>query len=78
MDKKKIVILDAWATVPGDISWDPIAAMGDLTIYDRTPAALAPTLRQPSGPMTIRRSRTWRTATSRRISHGARMRRACA
>lgn len=40
MDKKKIVILDAWATVPGDISWDPIAAMGDLTIYDRTPAAL--------------------------------------
>lgn len=40
MDKKKIVILDAWATVPGDISWDPIAAMGDLTIYDRTPAEL--------------------------------------
>ena len=40
MDKKKIVILDAWATVPGDISWEPIAQMGDLTIYDRTPPEL--------------------------------------
>lgn len=38
--RKKIVILDAWATVPGDISWDPIAQMGDLTIYDRTPPEL--------------------------------------
>lgn len=40
MSKKKIVILDAYATVPGDISWDPIAQMGDLTIYDRTPPEL--------------------------------------
>ena len=37
---KKLVILDAWATVPGDISWEPIAEMGDLTIYDRTPPEL--------------------------------------
>ena len=36
----KIVILDAWATVPGDISWEPIAQMGELTIYDRTPPEL--------------------------------------
>ena len=37
---KKIVILDAYATVPNDISWDPIAQMGELTIYDRTPPEL--------------------------------------
>lgn len=36
MSQKKIVILDAYATNPGDIPWDPIAALGDLTIYDRT------------------------------------------
>lgn len=34
--RKKIVILDAYATNPGDIPWDPIAALGDLTIYDRS------------------------------------------
>lgn len=34
---KKIVILDAYATNPGDIPWDPIAALGSsITIYDRT------------------------------------------
>ena len=40
MANKKIVILDAYATVPNDISWDPIAQMGELTIYDRTPPEL--------------------------------------
>ena len=37
---KKIVILDAYATNPGDIPWDGIAQMGELTIYDRTPPEL--------------------------------------
>lgn len=36
----KIVILDGHAENPGDLSWDSIAAMGDLTVYDRTPAEL--------------------------------------
>lgn len=32
----KIVILDGYAANPGDLSWDGIGAMGDLTVYDRT------------------------------------------
>lgn len=32
-----IVILDSYVTNPGDISWDPIKAIGELTLYDRTP-----------------------------------------
>lgn len=32
----KFVILDAYAANPGDLSWDEFAALGDLTVYDRT------------------------------------------
>lgn len=32
----KIVILDAYAANPGDLSWDAISAQGELTVYDRT------------------------------------------
>ena len=32
----KIVILDGYAANPGDLSWDAIAAQGELTVYDRT------------------------------------------
>lgn len=32
-----IVILDAYSVNPGDISWDPIRAFGNLTVYDHTP-----------------------------------------
>lgn len=32
----KIVIFDAYAANPGDLSWDEFAALGDLTVYDRT------------------------------------------
>ncbi len=31
-----IVILDGFTANPGDLSWDSIAAMGNLTVYDRT------------------------------------------
>ena len=34
----KIVILDGYTENPGDLSWDAMAALGDLTVYDRTPA----------------------------------------
>ena len=32
----KIVILDGFTTNPGDISWNEMEQLGDLTIYDRT------------------------------------------
>lgn len=32
-----IVILDAFSVNPGDISWDPIRAFGNLSVYDNTP-----------------------------------------
>ena len=33
----KIVILDGHAVNPGDLSWEGIAEMGDLTVYEYTP-----------------------------------------
>ena len=33
----RIVILDAFTTNPGDLDWGPVAALGELTVYDRTP-----------------------------------------
>jgi glycerate dehydrogenase len=38
--KMKIVVLDGYTTNPGDLSWSEIAALGDLTVFDRTPPAL--------------------------------------
>ena len=32
----KIVVLDGYTENPGDLSWDPLAALGELTVYDRT------------------------------------------
>lgn len=34
----KIVVLDGYIKNPGDLSWDRIRSMGELTIYDRTPS----------------------------------------
>lgn len=34
----KIVVLDGYTENPGDLSWAPLEALGDLTVYDRTPA----------------------------------------
>ena len=34
----KIVVLDGYTENPGDLSWDALAELGDLTVYDRTPA----------------------------------------
>lgn len=36
----KIVVLDGYTENPGDLSWDDLAALGELTVYDRTPAGL--------------------------------------
>jgi glycerate dehydrogenase len=35
---KKIVVLDGYTENPGDLSWDQLAELGDLTVYDHTPA----------------------------------------
>ena len=32
----KIVVLDGYTSNPGDISWEPIEKLGDLTVYERT------------------------------------------
>ncbi len=34
----KIVILDGYTENPGDLSWEGFKALGELTVYDRTPA----------------------------------------
>ena len=33
---KKIVVLDGYASNPGDLSWEGMQALGELTVYDRT------------------------------------------
>ncbi|MDL2273121.1 D-2-hydroxyacid dehydrogenase [Oscillospiraceae bacterium OttesenSCG-928-G22] len=35
----KIVILDGYTLNPGDLDWKGLEALGDVTIYDRTPAS---------------------------------------
>jgi glycerate dehydrogenase len=33
----KIVVLDGYTLNPGDLSWDGLKQLGDVTVYDRTP-----------------------------------------
>ena len=35
----KIVVLDGYTENPGDLDWDGLKALGDLTVYDRIPYA---------------------------------------
>ena len=32
----KIVVLDGYCLNPGDLSWEDMATLGDLQVYDRT------------------------------------------
>lgn len=36
MIEMKIVVLDGYTENPGDLSWEPLKALGELTVYDRT------------------------------------------
>ncbi len=36
----KIVVLDGYTENPGDLSWSGLEALGELTVYDRTPVDL--------------------------------------
>ena len=35
----KIVILDGYTENPGDLSWEEMEKLGELTVYDRTPVS---------------------------------------
>ena len=37
-EQPRIVVLDGYTSNPGDLSWDPLRALGDCQIYDRTEA----------------------------------------
>src|SRR5215475_14883651 len=41
--RMRIVVLDGYCLNPGDLSWDALRALGDLEVFDRTPAAEAET-----------------------------------
>ena len=38
----KIIVLDGYAANPNDLSWEGLARLGELTVYDRTPVAEIP------------------------------------
>ena len=42
----KIVVLDGYCENPGDLSWDPVAQHGEITVYDRTPDEPAEVIRR--------------------------------
>jgi glycerate dehydrogenase len=49
----KIVVLDGYTENPGDISWAPLEALGDVTVYDRTSYAESPLIAQRIGTAEI-------------------------
>ena len=49
----KIVVLDGYAENPGDISWAPLEALGDVTVYDRTALTESPLIAERIGDAEI-------------------------
>ena len=49
----KIVVLDGYTENPGDISWAPLEALGDVTVYDRTSYAESRLIAQRIGDAEI-------------------------
>ena len=45
----KIVVLDGYTENPGDLSWDQLSCMGELTVYDRTSYVEAPIIAERIG-----------------------------
>lgn len=45
----KIVVLDGYTENPGDISWAPLEALGEVTVYDRTSYVDAPIIAERLG-----------------------------
>ncbi|MCX7799101.1 MAG: D-2-hydroxyacid dehydrogenase [Fimbriimonadales bacterium] len=40
MERSRIVVLDGYTLNPGDLSWEPLEALGELTVHPRTPPEL--------------------------------------
>ena len=49
----KIVVLDGYTENPGDISWGPIEALGEVTVYDRTAYEESPLIAERIGDAEI-------------------------
>ena len=49
----KIVVLDGYSENPGDISWAPLEALGELTVYDRTALTESPLIAERIGDAEI-------------------------
>lgn len=49
----KIVVLDGYTENPGDISWAPLEALGEVTVYDRTSYVEAPLIAERIGDAEI-------------------------
>ncbi len=49
----KIVVLDGYTENPGDISWGPLEALGEVTVYDRTAYEESPLIAERIGDAEI-------------------------
>lgn len=49
----KIVVLDAYTENPGDLSWTPLKALGELTVYERTSYTESPLIAERIGDAEI-------------------------
>ena len=56
----KIVVLDGYALNPGDLSWQPLGSLGELEVFDRTPAEL--TVERACGATAVLTNKTALTA----------------
>ncbi len=49
----KIVVLDGYTENPGDLSWEALASLGELTVYDRTSYVESPVIAERIGDAEI-------------------------
>lgn len=58
----RIVVLDGYTLNPGDLSWDGLTALGEVTVHDRTPVELI-VIRSQSAEIAITNKVPFSTAT---------------
>lgn len=66
----KIVVLDGYGLNPGDLSWDALASLGELTVYDRT--APGELMERAQGAEALFTNKTVITAEQMAALHGLR------